>query len=327
MNWVAHQTRPEASGVVSILASRLKNATIHDVACLNKLISHLRNTGNRPLVLHRFDNERMTLVSASDAGGADGKPPAEDSHELQDTIQGAWLIMAADKVPSASSRTRVSILSWRSAKLKRRVSSTLASEALAFSQALGELEWIQIMIKDVIYGDVNRCDWSQSLLPYIGVLKNDCLLSKALGDLLPQCGIIDAKSLFDALKKANPPSRQDRRTAIEIAIIIEAMRKSKSLLRWMPHPRMVADVLTKDDLTKSNGALEELFRTSTLALWDEADELARRRDDPKSRSRSKKASLEFRKAGAILLTEGQLNRDLGVLFQFPTILTCQVEDM
>jgi hypothetical protein len=133
--------------------------------------------------------------------------------------------------------------------------------------------------------------------------------------------------LFDALKKANPPSRQDRRTAIEIAIIIEAMRKSKSLLRWMPHPRMVADVLTKDDLTKSNGALEELFRTSTLALWDEADELARRRDDPKSRSRSKKASLEFRKAGAILLTEGQLNRDLGVLFQFPTILTCQVEDM
>ena len=139
--------------------------------------------------------------------------------------------MAADRVPSASVKTKVSILSWRSAKLKRRVSSTLASEALAFSQALGEMEWLQIMVRDIVHGDVNRCDWSKSLLPYVGLLREDCELNHHVGGLLTQCGITDAKSLFDSLKKENPSSRQDRRTSIEIAIIIEAMRRSKSLLR------------------------------------------------------------------------------------------------
>ena len=47
---------------------------------------------------------------------------------------------------------------------------------------------------------------------------------------------------------------------------------------------MVADSLTKDDISKSNGALEDLFKTSTLALWDEEDELARRKNDPASRN-------------------------------------------
>ena len=119
---------------------------------------------------------------------------------------------------------------------------------------------------------------------------------------------------FDSLKKENPSSRQDRRTAIEIAIIIESMQKSKSILRWSPHPRMVADVLTKDDVAKSNGALEEMFRTGSSSIWDEADELARRKSDPKTKARSKKAAGEFRQTGFCLLVEGQPNSKLGVLF-------------
>eukprot|EP00435_Cladocopium_sp_Y103_P074255 s37_g47.t1 len=307
VNWVGHQTRPEACGVVSILASRLKSATVHDVVCLNKLIVHLRSTASQPLTLHKFDNDKMTLVAASDAGGVDSLPPSRSSEGLmQDNIQGAWIIMATDRIPSASTKAKVSILTWRSAKLKRRVSSTLASEALAFSQALGELEWLQVMFRDVVYGDVCRSDWTSTLLPFVGILKNDGELHKRLcpDDRLDQCGITDAKSLFDSLKKENPTSRQDRRTSVEIAIIIESMRRSKSLLRWSPHPRMVADALTKDDLSKSNGALEDLFRTSSLALWDEADELARRKENPSSKSRSKRASGEFRESCFNLLLEG-----------------------
>ena len=313
VNWVAHQTRPEASGVVSILASRLKHPTVHDVSCLNKLISHLRSTASQPLVLHRFDTSRMTLIAASDAGGVDGKPPSGNISE--DTVQGAWVVLAADRVPSACQKTKVSILSWRSAKLKRRVTSTLASEALSFSQALGELEWIQILIRDILHGDVNTVDWTRSLMPFVGVLKEDSELRAAMykGPILEQCTVTDAKSLFDSLKKENPSSRQDRRTSIELAIIIQSMRRSNSILRWSPHPRMIADVLTKDDISKSNGALEELFRTGTLALWDEEDELARRKSNPSSKGRSKKASEAFRSAGETLLAECQINRSLGEL--------------
>lgn len=219
--------------------------------------------------------------------------------------------MASDSLPSASRPSRVSILSWRSAKLKRRVSSTLAGEALAFSQALGELEWLQIMFRDVIFGDVNRSDWRSSISPFVAVLKEDCELKKRLA----QCSVTDAKSLYDSLRKQNPSSRQDRRTAVEIAIILEAMQKASSALRWTPHPKMVADGLTKDDITKTNGALEELLRTSKFRLWEESSELACRKSNPANKSRSKRASSRIRNE-SLPLTEIQINNNLGELIQF-----------
>ena len=261
VNWIAHQTRPEASGVVSLLSSRLKNASVHDLTCLNKLVVHLRNTAQQHLVLHKFRNDRMHFICASDAGGIDGKPPVEDG-SVVDTTQGAWVIMAAEENPSASRKTKVSVLSWRSTKLRRRVASTLAAEALAFSQSLGEMEWLQIMFRDVVYGDVCRKDWRSSLLPFIAVLREDCELHQRL----PQCSITDAKSLFDAIKRGNSASRQDRRTSVELALINESMAASQGALQWAPHPRMIADCLTKDDISKSNGALEELLRTGKLCI-------------------------------------------------------------
>ena len=50
----------------------------------------------------------------------------------------------------------------------------MASEALAFSQALGELEWIQIMFRDVLFGDVNRSEWTTSLFPFVAMCSNRC---------------------------------------------------------------------------------------------------------------------------------------------------------
>ena len=307
VNWVAHQTRPEAAGIVSLLASRLHHATVHDLSCLNKIAVHLRSTARQALILHQFDSEKMVFVAASDAGGIDGKPILNSN---EDTVQGAWVILATGSLPSASHGRKASILSWRSSKIKRRVASTLAGEALAFSQALGELEWLQVMFRDVVFGDVLRSNWQASISPFLGVLREECELKKRL----EQCGITDAKSLFDNLRKENPTSRQDRRTSIEVAIIIEGMRKSDSCLRWCPHPRMIADSLTKDDLSKSNGALEELLRTGRFCVWDESDELARRKTDPSSKNRSRKASEKIRGDGQQLFTSIHGNIDLGVLF-------------
>lgn len=77
-----------------------------------------------------------------------------------------------------------------------------------------------------------------------------------LQERLQQCSVTDAKSLFDTIKKGNPTSRQDRRTSVELAIKTEVMNHTKGLIRWSPHPRMVADALAKEDIAKTNGALE-----------------------------------------------------------------------
>ena len=75
---------------------------------------------------------------------------------------------------------------------------------------------------------------------------------------------------------------------------------------------MIADALTKDDITKSNGALEELFRSGTLSIWDEEDQLKRRREDSRNKLRSNKASSNLRNACHVLLVESQINSLLGV---------------
>ena len=310
VSWLSHQTRPEACGIVSILSTRLNQASVHDLCCLNKVVAHIKNTASQSLVLHKLRNEDMLFIMASDAGGVAGKPvrQEEPGNPPEDTVQGAWVIFASDKMPSASQKIKVSTLSWRSSKLKRRVSSTLAGEALAFSQGLSEVEWLQIMFRDIVYGDVDRVDWTSSIRPYLTVMRQESLLKGRLA----QCAVTDAKSLYDSIFKECPTSRQDRRTSIELAIIIEAIRASQSTVRWTPHPRMVADVLTKDDISKSNGAFEEVLRTGKLSLWDEEQELLRRKNEPTAKLRSKKASAAMR-AEAMNLFEVLVNIKFGEL--------------
>ena len=299
VNWLAHQTRPEVSGVVSLLSSRLQRASIYDLHCLNKAVAYLRSSAKQGIILHKFDNEKFLFIAASDAGGVGGLPPVPEpeGQPPEDLTQGAWIVLGSDTIPSASHKTKVSVLSWRSTKLRRKISSTLAAETLAFSQSLSQVEWFQVLFRDVVHGDVDRADWSRQLCPFLAVLKEQCRLHQHLR----QCSITDAKSLFDSVQKGDPSSRQDRRTSIELSIICEAMARSKGVLRWTPHPKMIADGLTKDDLSKGNGALEELLKSGKLCLWDESEELARRKEFPHRKGRSKKASEKIREESLDLL--------------------------
>lgn len=142
MNWLAHQTRPEAAGTVSVLSQQ-------GFSVRSELSEHIKSTASQPLVLHKFENDKMIFITAADAGGVGSKPVVEDQTEVTDTIQAAWVVFLAEHVPSANTKVRASTLSWRSSKLKRRVSSTLASEALAFNQALSEVERLQVMLKEL----------------------------------------------------------------------------------------------------------------------------------------------------------------------------------
>eukprot|EP00959_Pyramimonas_sp_CCMP1952_P021843 459894-Pyramimonas_sp.AAC.1 len=91
-NWVGRETRPEAAGVASILASRLRAATTGDVALANKLARHLRATASRGLTVWKLDPSQMAFVAFSDAGGAGAFDGLVGDRGLpEDPTQGAWM--------------------------------------------------------------------------------------------------------------------------------------------------------------------------------------------------------------------------------------------
>ena len=85
--------------------------------------------------------------------------------------------------------------------------------------------------------------------------------------------IVDAKSLYDQLHK-DSIGGQDKRTAIEIQIIREDLNSLHGKMRWIDHPAMIADGLTK--VKGSNEALYRVLSTGVFQLTAEEDQLEAR---------------------------------------------------
>ena len=63
------------------------------------------------------------------------------------------------------------------------------------------------------------------------VMKGEC----KMGGRFQQCTVTDAKSLFDCLLKEHPSGKQDRKSSLELAIILTDLEETRSMVRWVPH--------------------------------------------------------------------------------------------
>ena len=85
--------------------------------------------------------------------------------------------------------------------------------------------------------------------------------------------VMDSKGLFDALDNDLP--RNDWKSALEVPIIEEFMRRAMCRPRWCTHNRNAADAMTKFKRAHS-GPLFTLLRTGMYTLNGEKSELADR---------------------------------------------------
>jgi hypothetical protein len=283
LHWVAKETRPEASGTASILAQRLPEAKVKDVLVANKMVKMLRSTASQAITIWRHDPDELHLISISDSGGIGANFEGEELN----SVQNAHLVLIGDRGVKAGALIRTSLLSWRSGKCRRVVSSSLGGETLSASSALAEAEWIQAMLADVLRNDLVTSQPWKAEHPFVMVLSSESELGSRIG----HDHVIDAKSAFDALIKDSAGSRHERRTAVELAIIRQTMKTRGSRIRWVPHPLMPADPMTKVDGAKGNAALSHLLKSGTLKLDSETSEMTRRQEHPGIKtSRSKAAS-------------------------------------
>ena len=247
----------------SIVAQHLKAPAASDV------LKFLRASGSQCLTVWRHDQEELRVISVSDAGGIGG-PPTENG----ENVQNAHLILVADDEIGQGLHTKVRLDKDSTPKHHHSCGGPLGASALSTPrfwekqsrclQGVADAEWAQIMIQVALNQAVITRDVTRGTLRCQVVLCSDCILSNRL----PLDHSIDAKSVFYAPIKECAGSRKDRPTEVDLAIVRETLKAQGSHIRWILHPLMPADSMTKVDPSTENDALRHLLRIGKL-VWDE----------------------------------------------------------
>ena len=285
LNWLGKEGCPTVAGTASLLASRLENSTVEDISIANAAVRSLKMSASLTLKLWKFKSvDDIIPVSFRDCAGP-GSAAGGSS-------QGAHVLCLAEKRLASGALAKISPIRWRSNKIRRKVASTLAGEAVTFTDSLAEVEYLQVMLRDIVYNDVNVRNWIASLGYFIPI----ALESGEMKNYSEALSVIDAKSVYDSVIRNVSFLKQDRRTAIDLAMARETLQHVQATIRWCPHTKMLADSLTKAEVNKGT----------------ETQEMQLRKEDPHRKQRDRRTS-----AALMREVQGYDDDDPGVEQGFP----------
>jgi hypothetical protein len=119
---------------------------------------------------------------------------------------------------------------WKSYRLKRVVGSTFAGETQVLADALGHTEWIGCHLAEAFFSDFSLQNRGEFLRRF------------------KVQAIVDCKSIYDHLQQFASPGRvSDKRVAIDLIIVKEALQRIQGVIRWCPTWLQLADALTKEN--------------------------------------------------------------------------------
>ena len=132
LNWLANISCPEISFQVSMISSRIKDATVSDIKETNKLIKHVKENKNfiKFPSLHRPSTKVVMFADASFNNLSDG------------SSQGGYIVLLVDK------DNRCCPISWKSNKVRRIARSTLAAETLAFTDGCDAANFVHQLAQE-----------------------------------------------------------------------------------------------------------------------------------------------------------------------------------
>jgi len=260
LNWCSREARPDAAAAASIYSGCFPDATVLDIKKCNKAISVVKSF---EVVIRIFSipiGDRVVILLNDSAFDTSGR----------DRSQYGWILGCVHKRCVKNLESDFSMVAWKSRKLPRKAPSSMLCEALSLSKGSAELLWFSTFLLSVEYSDYDmRLKDRQATLTRAEkfVLRRDNPVEYDPDGLI----VIDAKALYDSLA-SDQTMQEDRRAALEVAVIRDDLEVTNARVRWFPH-----NVNPADALTKAEGAntvpLLELLRTGKIRLVDEAAQL------------------------------------------------------
>ena len=205
--------------------------------------------------------DQIGICFHSDAGFANAKGHA---------TQAGYILGFVDHKLNKNEPAAWSPFCWKSYRLPRVVSSTLGAESQSFSTACAIAEWVALMISEAKTGSFDLRSSNQ--IPQQALLSKPSFYGTPRDQISPisTAGITDCKSLYDHLSSMSSVCKSDdKRVAIDLAIIKQCMSRTGMTIRWCPTELMLADGLTKDQADPSD-LLRAALRIGEYQLNSEA---------------------------------------------------------
>ena len=256
LGWVSSQSRPDLCVQTSLSQQVFPNPTVRDLLTANQAVRRARQQADLCIKVPFIPLEELTICFWSDAAFAN-----TNEHKTQ----GGWLIGLTSKEMSKGTDVPVGCLGWKSYRLPRVVSSTMGGEAQAFATASGIAEWSLLLLSECLDG-IFSLDRTEEILKKRKPI-----------------GMTDCRSLYDHLiSLGSGGTLDDKRTAIDIAIIRQSIQRCGLEPRWVPTGHMVADGLTKDK-AEPRDLLRSVLRNAKYQLADEQTVLDRKKEERENR--------------------------------------------
>ena len=277
-NWLAGQTRPDISVQTSFSQQCFPTPKVRDLLYANQLVHRAKQYARVEITVKKIPWDDLCICFHSDAGFGNAKAYS---------TQAGYIAAFTDSNLAENRNSPWSPFAWKSYKLPRKVASTLAGEAQAYATAAAVSEWMALMVSEAKHGvfDLRSSQqWQDSSAP--AVLVNGFKLRDQL-DHASILGITDCKSLYDNLISMSSVSKaEDKRVAIDLAIVKQSMLRCKLCVRWCPTTLMLADGLTKDQQDPAN-LLRSALHVGEYQLNDEASVLEQKKQFREERNQRK----------------------------------------
>ena len=228
--WLSTQTRPDLAIVVSELVGWLAEAQEPKVSLLRKINAVVKMVKAKPFAIvfhaHKIPMENLSVSVFQDSSWA--SMPGLRSQEgivcvlTDNRIAEKCVDLAGSPnvqirgTATSKERPPVSLLSWKSSRVKRVVRSTFAAETMALADGMDKGLAVFGLLSELLACPVQH--------PV--VLFEDCM------SVVSNC-------------TATCPHQLEKRLTLDLASIREAIEDRKVLLRWIPTEEQLADPLTK----------------------------------------------------------------------------------
>ncbi len=144
--------------------------------------------------------------------------------------QGGYLTFFYDgRMETESAAYKVSVVNWKSYRIKRCTVNTLSAECQAMIHGMGSLHWLRLLLRESGGAHLSLDNWESEIAK------------------IPCIAVTDSKSLYDTITKmCNTAAHiDDKRTAIDVTILKRDFKTTQGQIRWIEGTRMIADCLTK----------------------------------------------------------------------------------